>query len=88
VVGRFYSAVDNKPDFMECAIICGKHPLNGYCFQVITTKGEGIRERKLFYDAGNTTLMSAPRVWVHIIEYLIETKDSGKLLKHVSALSE
>jgi hypothetical protein len=63
--GRFYS---------------GKHSLNVYCFEFITTKVEGIRERTIFYYAVNKKVMITPRVWAHTIEYLVETKDSGKLL--------
>jgi hypothetical protein len=84
--GRFYSVVDKEPYFMDCAIICGKHPLNGYCFQVITTTWEGIEEITLFYDAVNKKATSAPTAWVHIIEYCIETKDTGKQTEQVSVL--
>jgi hypothetical protein len=81
---RFYGVVDKEPDFLDCAIICGNHPLNGYCFQVITAKGEGIGERMLFYDAVNKKAMGAPRVWAHIIKYLNKTKDTGKHIEQVS----
>ena len=67
--GRFYKVTQKEPDFVDCMIVCGNHPLNGYCFQVITTKGEGSNERTLFYDAGAKKIMYAPRRWAHTIEY-------------------
>jgi hypothetical protein len=63
-----------------------KAPTELVFFQVITTKGEGLREMTLFYNVVNKKVMSAPRVWAYTIEYLNENTDACKILEQVSVL--
>jgi hypothetical protein len=69
--GIHYTVLHKQPDTMDCAIIGGGHPVSGYIFLVIRTKGNGIRQRTLFFDKRQENVWVALTKWVHAIEYIM-----------------
>jgi hypothetical protein len=66
--GIHYTVLHKQPDTMDCAIIGGGHPVNGYMFRVIIIKGNGIRQRTLFFDKCQEKVWVAPTKCVHAID--------------------
>ena len=67
--GNFYRVVEREPDFRDYEIVCGNHPLNGFCCPVISKSGRGEAERTMVWDEEAKKAMYAPRKWAHTIEY-------------------